>query len=160
MDIGVISDTHLDEPTNELEKLCDTVFSKVDLILHAGDITNHLVLDVFYPIPVIAVAGNMDPLSTRSQLKEKEIIVREGFYIGLTHGWGAPLGLEQRVRGVFGPEVDCIVYGHSHIPANHVEDGLLFFNPGTFGRGLISMGRRTVGVLHLGDEITGEIIRL
>ena len=57
-------------------------------------------------------------------------------------------------------DVDCIVYGHSHCPANHIREGVLFFNPGT------AFDRRhavsnTVGILEVGEEaITGRIVAI
>jgi hypothetical protein len=30
-------------------------------------------------------------------------------------------------------QFDVVIYGHSHIPANELRDGVLFFNPGSAG---------------------------
>ena len=52
----------------------------------------------------------------------------------------------ESLRGRFGGKVDCVIYGHSHIPKIERVDGTLFFNPGSaeqrrwhphFGVGLI-----------------------
>jgi predicted phosphodiesterase len=37
MKIGVISDTHLREPSKELERIAVAHFTDADMILHAGD---------------------------------------------------------------------------------------------------------------------------
>jgi hypothetical protein len=72
------------------------------------------------------------------------------------HGWGSALGLEERVRREF-PDADAIVYGHSHIPANHWSGDQFLFNPGSAS----GSGRRpTVGLLQLASQLTGEIIEL
>lgn len=156
MKIGVISDTHLKEPSPELLRLAGTVFKDVDMILHAGDIVSLQVLGAFQGKKVVAVRGNMDLPDSKSILNDLEIIEADNFRIGLVHGWDSPSGLEQRIRKKF-DRVDVIVYGHSHAPANHVVDGILFFNPGSFKSDWRSK-EMTVGILTLGEKITGEII--
>ncbi len=47
MKIGVISDTHLHRYSRDLQRIVDTYFRDVDLVLHAGDIVEMEVLDVF-----------------------------------------------------------------------------------------------------------------
>jgi len=55
-------------------------------------------------------------------------------------------------------DVDCIVYGHSHYPANHIRQGVLFFNPGTAFDRRHNVSK-TVGILEVGEEaITGRIV--
>ena len=60
MKIGVISDTHLTQPTQDLEELMNGPFKDVEMILHAGDITELAVLDAFAGKKILAVCGNMD----------------------------------------------------------------------------------------------------
>jgi putative phosphoesterase len=157
MKVGVISDTHLLEPSAVLERIVRAHFSDADMILHAGDFVDQRIVDFFRQWNLIAVRGNMDAGEVRSSLPEKRIIDVSGFKIGLIHGWGVPIGLERRIRGAFAP-VDCIVYGHTHHPANHKKGGLLLFNPGSPTRSFT--GRNTIGILSLGKEIKGEIIRV
>ena len=159
MKIGVISDTHLRGPDARLLAIVGKYFHDVDLILHAGDIVDLRVLEAFGDKEVIAVCGNMDSARVEEQIPFKRLIEIGRFRIGLIHGWGAPHDLEDRIRREF-DEVDCIVYGHSHHPANHVREGVLFFNPGT------AFDRRhhasyTVGILEVGeDAIAGRIVAL
>jgi len=54
--------------------------------------------------------------------------------------------------------VDVIVYGHTHIAVNHRVKEILFFNPGSATRP--SNGKGTLGILHVGEEIAGEIIEI
>ena len=63
MRIGVISDTHLPGYDKKLKTIVERYFRDVDLILHAGDLVDLGVLEVFGNRPVKAVCGNMDPLS-------------------------------------------------------------------------------------------------
>ena len=156
MKVGVISDTHLYDPSDELHRVIETIFHDVGTILHAGDIVSLKVLQSFRDKEVIAVRGNMDLPDSKGVLKEKEVIEIARFRIGLIHGWGAPVGLENKIRGRFG-KVDAIVYGHTHRPANHTKDGVFFFNPGSFSSGRMG-SPGSVGILHLDKEITGEIV--
>jgi predicted phosphodiesterase len=55
--------------------------------------------------------------------------------------------------------VDCIVYGHTHTPSQVKREGVLFFNPGAFGGGLI-FGKKSVGFLVLGETMFGQILYL
>jgi uncharacterized protein len=155
--IGVISDTHLRGPDPELAARLAQVFAGVDLILHAGDITNLTVLDMLEAPEVIAVAGNMDEPAVGQSLPDKRVVEVEGARIGLIHGWGSPFGLAGRVAASFSG-VDCVVFGHSHRPMNAVTDGVLMFNPGSVSRGLVGSG--TVGLLTVGQGISGTIVKI
>ena len=159
MKIGVISDTHLRGPDERLLAIIRKHFNDAELILHAGDLVDLKVLDAFGDKDVIAVCGNMDTIRAEDEIPPKRVLQIGRFRIGLIHGWGSPLDLEDRIRREF-ENVDCIVYGHSHCPANHIRDGILFFNPGTpFDRRYGDS--RTVGILEVGeDAITGRIIAI
>ena len=159
MKIGVISDTHLTKPDRFLETVNERYFSDVDLILHAGDLISLDVLEVFKGKALIAVAGNSDLPSVRSVLPEKEIIRVNGFKIGLIHGWGLPFGLARRVGTGF-EGVHCVVFGHGHRASNFRRKGIHFFNPGALSPGIASLWRRSIGILTIGKEISGEIIRV
>jgi putative phosphoesterase len=103
MKIGVISDTHLIEPSTELEGIVLAHFKDVDMILHAGDFVDQRIVDFFQRWNLVAVYGNMDTGEIRSALPQKTTIEVSGFTIGLMHGWGAPAGLEKRLEGEFPP---------------------------------------------------------
>ena len=159
MKIGVISDTHLRKPTPELYELQHTVFADVSMILHAGDLTELEVLEAFSDKEIIAVQGNMDSNVVRSQLPSKEVIEIEGFRIGITHGLGNPFRMPKRIVGGF-DHVDVIVYGHTHRSDNQIRDGILFFNPGAFSGRFPFFGKGSVGILTLGEKVSGEIIKV
>ena len=151
MRIGVISDTHMHSFEEMPQKLARAL-SDVDLIVHAGDFVGSAVLEGLRRLgEVKAVRGNVDSAKLRGLLPEKETIVVGGKKIGITHGWGGPEGIEERVRGLF-DEVDVIIYGHSHEARNEQIGGILFFNPG--------LGRRSVGILTIEKDVKGEIIKL
>jgi putative phosphoesterase len=158
MKIGVLSDTHLSEPHSEFRKAIETYFKDVEKILHAGDFVDLSVADYLSSLKeLIAVCGNMDPSEIRKSFPRKRIIGLSGFRIGLIHGGGPPFGMESRVRDEF-EEVDAIVYGHTHTPAHHQVKNIYFFNPGSPTRSFIH--RPTLGILHIGEKIEGEIIEI
>jgi len=156
--IGVISDTHLVGCVEKVERIAATVFNGVEMVLHAGDLVDMAVLDAFAPTEVKAVFGNMDPPGVRERLPEKLIWSIAGYRFALIHGWGSPLMIEKRLLDYVGP-VDCLVYGHTHNPVNEVWDGTLFFNPGSATDRCFAT-HRTVGILEVGDKLTGRIIDL
>jgi hypothetical protein len=158
MKIGVLSDTHLKELNSDFKKIIESHFKGVDKILHAGDFVDWSIAEYLSSQKeLIAVCGNMDSPDIRKAFPQKRVIDAGGFQIGLIHGGGSPFGIESRVRDEF-DEVDAIIYGHSHTPANHQVSKVLFFNPGSPTRSFIH--RATLGILHIGEKIEGEIIKI
>lgn len=159
--IGVISDTHIIDAWSDdtlIKYVQDQQFQGVDLVLHAGDLVDSQILTRFTACPVLAVCGNMD--SPTFGLPTRRVISAGPFRIGLAHGWGSPNGLEQRLLKEFSSEnIDCMVYGHSHMPVCRWQGEKLLFNPGS------PTDRRnapfhSVGILEVGDTIQGRIISL
>ncbi len=158
MKIGVISDTHLREPHPEFKRIIELHFKDVEKIFHAGDFVDWSVAEYLSSLKeLIAVCGNMDFKDIRRAFPPKRIVELKGFKIGLIHGGGAPFGIESRIRGDF-DEVDVIVYGHTHTPANHRIKNIYFFNPGSATRSFFNQA--TLGILHVGEKVEAEIIRL
>jgi putative phosphoesterase len=158
MKIGVLSDTHLKEPHSEFKRIIEFHFMDVAKILHAGDFVDWSIADYLSgQKELIAVCGNMDPPEIGSVFPRKRIVEVGGFRIGLIHGGGPPMGIESRIRNEF-EGMDAIVYGHTHTPANYRVKNTFFFNPGSPTRSFIH--RPTLGILHVGEKIEGEIIKL
>lgn len=159
--IGVLSDTHLPDSAEAhgfLEKIIEEVLTPVDMILHAGDLVAPELLDAFSAYPFHAVRGNMDPPVPGVPIKK--VIDVDGFIIGLIHGWGPPDGLEERIEEEFASiSLDCLVYGHSHEPVCRQRDGVLYFNPGS-ATNRRNMPYHSVGLLEIGSDIRGTIIRI
>jgi len=158
MKIGVISDTHLRELSPEFKKMIEFHFKDVEKIFHAGDFVDWSIADYLSSQKeLIAVCGNMDSRDIWKAFPEKRVVELKGFKIGLIHGGGSPFGIESRIRREF-DEVDAIVYGHTHTPADHRVKNIYFFNPGSPTRSFIH--KATLGILHLGEKIEGEIIKI
>ncbi len=145
--VGVVADTHVGEWRAELPDAVLTALDGVDVILHAGDITDLAVLDRLAQIaPVIAVQGDHDRAAGIA-LPQTRVVTIAGRRIGLTHGRRSRrieilagllslatgrvqlVGFHRAMRRRFG-EVDAIVYGHLHLPDVRRIDGVLFFSPG------------------------------
>jgi putative phosphoesterase len=162
MRIGVISDTHLAYVTEEFMSLVEDRFSDCDMVVHAGDFTSPSVYFYLKRVTAdnfIAVRGNMDPPELRRLLPDRLIFEKLGIKIGVTHGWGGPKDLEEKIVKLFQYDgVCCIIYGHSHKGANHKVDNMLFFNPGSptdkYYAKITSIGYVTIQ----NNEISGEII--
>jgi putative phosphoesterase len=158
MKIGVISDTHLRILDKRLEIIAEDHFKNVDVILHAGDLVNLDVLDVFRGKEIYAVRGNMDSESVIRELPEKRTLEIHGHRIGLIHGWGNPIGIEEKIIKEF-EDIECLVFGHTHQAANKIIDDILFFNPGSPTDRRFSRCN-TIGILDVEEEISGTIIEL
>lgn len=131
MRIAVLSDTHLRAgkslPSFVLENL-----SPIDLIIHAGDLTNMgLIDDLTAYAAVRAVRGNCDGWDVN--LPERDVFECEGFRIGLIHGnAGKGNTTPDRAYNEFkDSSVDIIIFGHSHTPYMEWRNSVLLFNPGS-----------------------------
>ena len=156
--VGVISDTHLTGHDDKVRKCIVEHFSDVDMILHAGDLVDLRVLEIFGGKEVKAVCGNMDNLAVKEKLPEYLLFEIKGFKFVLIHGWGSPWGIEERISAGF-KDLNCIVYGHTHKPANHKKDNVLFFNPGSAVDRYFASSR-TIGILEIDKSIAGRIINI
>lgn len=158
MKVGVLSDTHIPLRAKKIPGKIIELFSDVDLILHAGDIVDRTVIEELESIAKVEVVkGNMDESDNPYPIK-KVLNVGE-IKIGLIHGYGPPFGIRGRIRKEF-DELDVIVYGHSHKPYNRIENGVLFFNPGTPTDKIFAL-YNSVGILKInGHNAKGQIIKL
>ncbi len=127
-----------------------------DLVVHLGDNVRDIE-DITYIYPDIKfeyVRGNCDFASPAEATK---IIEAEGFRILLTHGheFGVKTGMERIYDFAAENGIDCILYGHTHIPFCEKEGDMLVLNPGS-GR---NPGGESYGVIEIEDgEIKGCII--
>lgn len=156
--IGVISDTHLDDYDEKMKGIIVEHFNDVDIILHAGDMVDSRVLKIFGNKEVKVVCGNMDNHSVRQKFPEHLLFEIKGFKFLLIHGWGSPWGIEEKISAKF-KDVNCVVFGHTHKPANHKKDNILFFNPGSAADRFFNSSK-TIGILEIDKDITGRIIKI
>lgn len=144
MRIGIISDTH-----GQLRPEVFQVFSKVDHILHGGDIGKPEILrDLEALAPVTAVFGNTDGSELRGRLPKVAQLQLDGFEIVVTHGdqlgSPTPAGLVDAF-----PDAEIIVYGHTHRPLLElVNRTITVMNPGAAGPARFDL-KPSVGIMEL-----------
>ncbi|OGP98232.1 MAG: hypothetical protein A2Z39_03810 [Deltaproteobacteria bacterium RBG_19FT_COMBO_46_9] len=154
--IGILSDTHLKKLTDRLEEIYKKHLFDMDIVIHTGDYVSIEVVEFLDRDNFHGVHGNMDSYEVKQILPDKKVIEAGSHRIGIIHGWGSKDGLEEKIRNEF-RDVDIIVYGHSHSAANHIKDGILFFNPGVaIGYGMSDP--HTIGILEIDDVVKGKIV--
>lgn len=129
--VGVLSDTHMTSITDTFVRQCRTAFKECDTIIHAGDLTDISILSAFAGKELHAVSGNMCNWHTRQILPDEKLILLKGFSFAITHGAGPRHNIEDRIFERF-PTVDCIIYGHTHLPLSRKVGNTLIVNPGSF----------------------------
>jgi uncharacterized protein len=159
MKIVVLSDTHIPKKAKGFPSRLVNDLQSADLIIHAGDWQT---IEVYKKLcqfgKVVGVTGNVDSPELGKRLNNREIIEIEEFKIGIVHGHGTGKTTEKRARGAFVEgEVDCIIFGHSHIPLLKEEDGLVLFNPGS-ATDKRRQKQFSYGMLTIGSELTFEHI--
>lgn len=132
MKVAVISDTHTSGSSRPIPEGAWPYLESADHILHAGDVTDPVVLDELKALaPVTVVMGNCDTWDVREWGATDDAIVElGGIKIGMIHDSGPKTRRWERMRAHF-PEARVVVFGHSHLPWNEDREGLLLFNPGS-----------------------------
>ena len=131
--IGLVADTH--RRSGSLLGLPEQLLRGLegcDLILHAGDFNAIAVSDALAEIaPVFGVHGNNDEPEVMRALPAARYFVAGEIRLGLIHGHQAVRNARGAALEAMRGRVDCVVYGHSHMPDYSREDGLLLVNPGS-----------------------------
>jgi len=159
MRIGVIADTHVHR-ISELPSSLINELTRMDMVIHLGDFhSEDLVNDLKEISDFHGVAGNHD--MHIPGLPEKDMVEVNGRRIGIIHGHGCvfPFGFKWGLLTQFEGKMDAILYGHTHSVRNIIEEGVLFFNPGSVCGRFPAM-HRSYGVLTVGEELSGEVITI
>lgn len=128
-----MSDTHLPKRARALPPQLLDELPRADVVVHAGDWVDTATLDLLESRSrrVIGVYGNNDGPSLRARLPEVAYAGLEGLRLGVIHETGPAQGRERRCAERF-PDLDVLVFGHSHIPWDTTtETGLRLLNPGS-----------------------------
>lgn len=144
----MVADTHAGEHLPRIPAEVDELLAGCEVIVHAGDITDPAALDRLRRIaPVVAVCGDHDRPFSRGLLPRDHLLEIAGGRIGVTHGNRSrpteylarictflcgrlvDLGLDRALLRRLGP-VDCIVFGHLHVPRHRQVGRTLIFSPG------------------------------
>ncbi|MGW2958541.1 metallophosphoesterase family protein [Streptomyces sp. NPDC001220] len=133
MRLLLTSDTHLPVRAKRLPDQLLAELPLADVVLHAGDWVDEATLDLLEDRSrrLIAVYGNNDGPGLRARLPEVAYADLGGLRFGLIHETGPAQGREVRCAARF-PDLDVLVFGHSHIPWDTTAPaGLRLLNPGS-----------------------------
>jgi putative phosphoesterase len=124
--IGLISDTH-----GQLRSSVHNALAGVEMILHAGDVGGHEIIEELKLIaPVKAVGGNTDPDDDPS-LPPAVTLAIGGVMIHVSHGNELGTPTPQKLFAVYA--ADVIVFGHTHRSIVMRAGTRLAVNPGAAG---------------------------
>jgi putative phosphoesterase len=155
------TDTHVPKRARQLPERLLAELPRADVVFHAGDWVDTDTLDLLEARSrrLVAVYGNNDGPALRDRLPEVAYAEIEGLRFGVVHETGAAQGREARCAARF-PDVDVLVFGHSHIPWDTTAPGgLRLLNPGsptdrrrqpycTYMTATVTGGRLTDVALH------------
>jgi uncharacterized protein len=135
--IAIIADTHMPRGARRLPPRCAELLGAAEAVVHAGDFW---ALAAFEEIESLnprlhAVWGNVDEPALGSLLPETLTVgLGDGRSLAVIHDAGPAKGRLERLHRRF-PEVDAVVFGHSHMPLHETGTGDLagfqIFNPGS-----------------------------
>jgi putative phosphoesterase len=129
----LLSDTHLPKRARELPAPLLAGLPLADVVIHAGDWVDTATLDLLEARSrrVIGVYGNNDGPELRDRLPEIARAELGGLRFGVVHETGSARRREPHCAERF-PDLDVLVFGHSHIPWNTTAPtGLRLLNPGS-----------------------------
>ena len=127
------SDTHLPLRAKRLPDQLLAELPRADVVFHAGDWVDEATLDLLerHSRRLIGVYGNNDGPGLRARLPEVAYADLGGLRFGMIHETGPAQGRETRCAARF-PDLDVLVFGHSHIPWDSTAPtGLRLLNPGS-----------------------------
>ena len=132
MRLLLLADTHVPSRARVLPEAVWREVDRADLVVHAGDWVVVGLLDELEQRArrVLGVGGNNDGAALRARLPEVATEELEGVRVAVVHETGPRRGREERARARW-PDVDLLVFGHSHIPWDSTFDGLRLLNPGS-----------------------------
>ena len=104
-----------------------------DVVVHAGDWVSVELLDALEAraARLVGVVGNNDGPQLAARLPVLARVQLDGLRWAVVHETGAAAGRERRCAAAY-PDVDVLVFGHSHIPWDSTTGtGLRLLNPGS-----------------------------
>ena len=142
--IGLVSDTHIPEAGATLYPQVFEAFKDVDCILHAGDIHDISLIDLFSEVaPTFVARGNGDDGSGGRPVQPEDPRLREGWFlelaglrVGIAHtvpvpdigGWTLEAAMERYCGRT---DLDVMVFGDTHTEWCEEVRGVLCVNPGS-----------------------------
>ena len=128
-----MTDTHVPLRARDLPPALWAAVDEADVVFHAGDWVTPDLLDTLSARArqLVACYGNNDGAELRSRLPLVARVTLDGVRFAVVHETGQARGREERCAREY-PDVDVLVFGHSHIPWDTVAPGgLRLLNPGS-----------------------------
>jgi putative phosphoesterase len=129
----LLADTHVPRRARDLQAQVWQEVESADVVMHAGDWVDVALLEELQArsARLVAVYGNNDHGALRERLPEVARADIGGVRFGIVHETGPSAGREKRCGERF-PDLDVLVFGHSHIPWDTTTTtGLRLLNPGS-----------------------------
>ena len=128
----VLSDTHGN--TRDAAKVLEHWKGMIDGVLHLGDNARDLkFLETEYGrTPELAFAGVNGNCDMPSSVPYKRLFDVEGRRVLMCHGhlYHVGMGLSTIAQKARDMGANIVLFGHTHVPVNIEEKGILFLNPG------------------------------
>jgi uncharacterized protein len=148
--VGVISGTH-----GLLRPQAIAALRGSDMIIHAGDVGNHEIIDTLGGVaPTFVVRGNIDTGDWAAGLATTELVDVGELKFFVLHQVSR-LELDPVAEGFA-----AVVFGHSHRPCVETREGVLFLNPGSAGPRRFKLPVALALVRVSGRRIRAEIVEL
>jgi uncharacterized protein len=129
----IMADTHIPRRAKRLPAELEAMVPLADVVVHAGDWVDVTFLDELESSAerLVGVYGNNDHGVLRERLPPEAQVEIEGLRFGVVHETGPAVGREKRCAVRY-PDLDILVFGHSHIPWDTTAgNGLRLLNPGS-----------------------------
>jgi uncharacterized protein len=133
MRLLLLADTHLPKRARDLPAQVWAEVDRADVVLHACDWVDLATLErlELRARRVVGVAGNNDGPELHARLGEVARVVLDGLRFAIVHETGQSARRDERMAAAY-PDVDVLVFGHSHIPWDTTTaTGLRLLNPGS-----------------------------
>ena len=133
MQLLLLADTHVPQRAKDLPGRVWSAVVEADVVIHAGDWVDVGLLDVLELSSrrLVGCYGNNDGAELRARLPEVARVDLDGVRLAVVHETGPARGREERCDQAY-PDVDVLVFGHSHIPWDTTTPGgLRLLNPGS-----------------------------
>lgn len=147
--VGLISDTH-----GLVRPEVFPALEGVELILHAGDVGEDVLVELNAIAPVHAVRGNTDPAGFPG-LEDALELELGGLSVHVSHGHEVGAPTPAKLLATY--SADVIVYGHTHKQSVVHADGRWVINPGAAGAQRFklkpSVARMTIADGKVGVEL-------
>ncbi|THJ66670.1 metallophosphoesterase [Arthrobacter echini] len=131
--LTILADTHLPKRAKALPGSVWEAVDAADVVVHAGDWTEPDLLEQVQgrAAHLVACYGNNDGPVLGARLPQVARDELDGVRLAVVHETGPARGREARMAGLY-PDVDVLVFGHSHIPWDtRADSGLRLLNPGS-----------------------------